>query len=1145
MAAHYKKYLAEKVINEQEIVSSQQPQMAASNTRSNALKNDQVTYRSLSRALKVHSNLAKRMLYEFHRVENSKKPQSVHATYLITGTQLPTQRHHVLNGDAKKDGDDDIMQCSPFLSSQTGFQEDDTEDSPPVTSITLVREEDLSEAKSQFQTIFSIFMHSVQPTRVQDMNVMSDIGHDIFESQIEDPLEYGKIYGMILNKNVMRRSGVPPPAPPPAAPAAAITKPKPKPVNAEEPSRPTKQEDPPLPPARAKDATSQPSSRVPSWQGAATAAESGSSSLKRGVSGNIFQAFARSKAKVKKETPEVESVFMLDDSSEEEREDLFLDTGTRSSSSKRESRREREEKLRKMMDEDEEMADAPEPPPPQSCEAVETLQSPQSKAGEEEEEEEEEGKEKGKEKDKEKEASAHPATKGRRRGRRQVMKKTTAMDEDGFLITEEQPVWESFSEDDAPSVARRKPVVAVHAKPAGGRGGAKTGQGSITAGLPSYPSRHVVQYIEKRDENVRKGERDTRAPGADGSTTDIRTLRCLGRTGQLSGAGPFCPFCPFCPFSPFCPGFAKYSSCATTTIYRAHAAMKLPSRAAVLALLVCSNSARAADAHGQHYLQDSRQSLMDACPDYAEYSAVKQLTGYLMFMNSDGPLKLPFQRPVEACRTFVSPAVEQVIEEVTSRMVDKDLAQIFRNAFPNTLDTTVRWHTKGSESLLSPPPKKPKKPKKKPPVTLPSDEPWQGPQSFIVTGDINAEWLRDSANQLTQYQSLSKKDPALQTLIHGAINTQTEFILQAPYCNAFQPPPPSKLNPVLTPQHDIVHPAYERSVAFECKYELDSLASFLALSNKFYASTQSTAFVTPRWYRAVHTILRVIDEQSQPTFDSENGRYGRNEYTFLRQTTLGTETLNLGGIGNPLNNGTGLVRSAFRPSDDATIFGFFIPANAQMSVELRRTADTIRAAKGPEDLIKTLRQRAATIERGIREYGIVRHPKYGHVYAYEVDGYGSQVLMDDANLPSLLSLPLLGFGKVGDDVYRNTRRMVLEKAGNPYYLVGEAFEGVGGPHVGLQSAWPMSVLIRARTSTDDEEIIQSLGMVRNASLLGLVHESVNVNNVSEYTRSWFAWANSMFAQTILDLAERKPEIVFGKRGRRYRIAEDVAMGVEE
>ncbi|KGQ01049.1 hypothetical protein PAAG_12242 [Paracoccidioides lutzii Pb01] len=1074
MAASYKKYLAEKVINEQEIV----------------------TYRSLSRALKVHSNLAKRMLYEFHRVENSKKPQSVHATYLITGTQLPTQRHHVLNGDARKDGDDDIMQCSPFMSSQTGLQEDDTEDSPPVTSITLVREEDLSEAKSQFQKIFSIFVHSVQPTRVQDLNIMSDIGHDILESQIEDPLEYGKIYGMILNKNVMRRSGVPPPAPPPAAPAEAIK--IPKPVKAEEPSRPTKQEDPPLPQVQAKNATSQPSSRVPSRQGAGTAAESESSSLKRGGSGNIFQAFARSKAKVKKETPEVESVFILDDSSEEEREDLFLDTGTRSSSSKRESRREREEKLRKMMDEDEEMADAPEPPPPQNCEAVETLQSsPQSKAEEEEEEEE------GKEREKEKEASV-PATKGRRRGRRQVMKKTTVMDEDGFLVTEEQPVWESFSEDEAPSVARRKLVVAVHAKPAGGRGGAKTGQGSIMSffgknPLPSLSSPLPPHAIRR----YRQTQTQTRSRREQPQTFGHRTPDIGHQT--------------------------------------AHAAMKLPSRAAVLALLACqcSNNARAAEAHRQHYLQDSPQSLMDACPDYAEYSAVKHGP------YSDGPLKLPFQRPVEACRTFVSPAVEQVIEEVTSRMVDKDLAQIFRNAFPNTLDTTVRWHTKGSESVLPPPPKKPKKPKKKPPVTLPNDEPWQGPQSFIVTGDINAEWLRDSANQLTQYQSLAKKDPALQTLIHGAINTQTEFILQAPYCNAFQPPPPSKLNPILTPQHDIVHPAYERSVVFECKYELDSLASFLALSNKFYASTQSTAFVTPRWYRAVHTILRVIDEQSQPTFDSENGRYGQNEYTFLRQTTLGTETLNLGGIGNPLNNGTGLVRSAFRPSDDATIFGFFIPANAQMAVELRRTADTIRAAKGPEDLIKTLRQKAATIERGIREYGIVRHPRYGHVYAYEVDGYGSQVLMDDANLPSLLSLPLLGFGKVGDDVYRNTRRMVLEKTGNPYYLVGEAFEGIGGPHVGLQSAWPMSVLIRARTSTDDEEIIRSLNMVRNASVLGLVHESVNVNNVSVYTRSWFAWANSVFAQTILDLAERKPEIVFGKRGRRYRIAEDVAMGVEE
>lgn len=365
-------------------------------------------------------------------------------------------------------------------------------------------------------------------------------------------------------------------------------------------------------------------------------------------------------------------------------------------------------------------------------------------------------------------------------------------------------------------------------------------------------------------------------------------------------------------------------------------------------------------------------------------------------------------------------------------MVDKDLAQIFRNAFPNTIDTTVRWHVNGSEGADRIRRRQ-------------NDGPWEGAQSFIVTGDINAEWLRDSTNQLTQYQALASKDANIESLILGAINTQAEFVIQSPYCNAFQPPPPSKLPPTSNNQDDTVHPIYEPSVVFECKYELDSLANFLSLANQFYESTQSDAFLTKRWYLALDTVLRVIDEQSKPTFD-ENGQYVRNEYTFQRQTNLGTETLNLKGIGNPLNGGTGLVRSAFRPSDDATIMGFFIPANAQMSVELKRTADMLSNAGGRKDLIDKLNHLSKRIERGIWEHGVVTHKKYGDVFAFEVDGYGSSIIMDDANLPSLLSLPLLGFVDQSDKVYQNTRKMILSRDGNPYYLTGSGFHGIGGPH---------------------------------------------------------------------------------------------------
>lgn len=161
--------------------------------------------------------------------------------------------------------------------------------------------------------------------------------------------------------------------------------------------------------------------------------------------------------------------------------------------------------------------------------------------------------------------------------------------------------------------------------------------------------------------------------------------------------------------------------------------------------------------------------------------------------------------------------------------------------------------------------------------------------------------------------------------------------------------------------------------------------------------------------------------------------------------------------------------------------------------------------------------------------------KYGKVFAFEVDGYGSSILMDDANLPSLLALPLLGFVDANNEVYKNTRKMILDKKGNPYYLVGSSFNGIGGPHVGLRSAWPMAVLVQAMTSEDDEEITKCLESVKNVSKLGLVHESINVDHASSFTRSWFAWANSVFAQTILDLAQRKPHLLFGKGAEAYTL----------
>ncbi|QIW98952.1 hypothetical protein AMS68_004470 [Peltaster fructicola] len=532
-------------------------------------------------------------------------------------------------------------------------------------------------------------------------------------------------------------------------------------------------------------------------------------------------------------------------------------------------------------------------------------------------------------------------------------------------------------------------------------------------------------------------------------------------------------------------------------------------KATLTTLLATASNLYGIRAQQQNVLDPQlRAKYLAACPAYEHYSKVPHAPF------SDGPLNLPFQRPAEICRTFTSRWVETVIQDMNERMIDKDLARIFENAFPNTLDTTVRWHVTEEEAGKK------------------TKSAWEGTQSFIVTGDINAEWLRDSTNQLAQYQKLAKKDESIGNLILGAINTQAEYVLEAPYCNAFQPPPPSKLKPIANFQSDNVHPAVEPSQVFECKYELDSLAAFLSLTNQYYNHTGSTAFLTPRWTSAVETLIKTIDQQSKSTFDPETGAFVQQEYRFQRTTNTGTETLNLVGNGNPLNWGTGLVRSAFRPSDDATILGFLIPANAMMAIELQRTA-AILAQEGKPKLADELQARGDRIQKGVWEHGVVAHKEWGHVFAFEVDGYGSSILMDDANLPSLLALPLLGFVGVDENTYKNTRKMILSKQGNPYYLAGDAFRGIGGPHIGLQNAWPMSVLVQIMTSDDDEEIERLLDMVKAASRLGLIHESINVDKVVEYSRSWFAWANSVFAQTILDLAERKPHILFGSSAPKY------------
>ena len=356
--------------------------------------------------------------------------------------------------------------------------------------------------------------------------------------------------------------------------------------------------------------------------------------------------------------------------------------------------------------------------------------------------------------------------------------------------------------------------------------------------------------------------------------------------------------------------------------------------------------------------------VLAQCPDYTDYSAVQHPP------LSSGRYQLAYQRPSPECRTFTIPEVENAIKNITSQISDPDLARLFTNAFPNTLDTTIAWkgraHNDSGEDL-----------------------------AFVITGDITAMWLRDSCNQMLSYQSLltPSKDPdSLASLYRGVLNLQARYIREAPFCNSFQPPPESGLSPSVNgaegPDTWTV-PSYSNQSIFECKYELDSLASFLELSTHYYAATQDIEYFSKHhWSAAVQTILDTATTMMTPTY-SANGSVLTSPY---KQGQL----LN-NGTGSPVQNDTGLVRSAFRPSDDSCIFQLFIPANMQFSHFLNTTSAIMSQLNHSNSaaLASQMSNMASSIKCAIDNHGIVKSLDGSDIYAYEIDGYGSQNIMDE------------------------------------------------------------------------------------------------------------------------------------------------------
>jgi meiotically up-regulated gene 157 (Mug157) protein len=296
-------------------------------------------------------------------------------------------------------------------------------------------------------------------------------------------------------------------------------------------------------------------------------------------------------------------------------------------------------------------------------------------------------------------------------------------------------------------------------------------------------------------------------------------------------------------------------------------------------------------------------------------------------------------------------------------------------------------------------------------------------------------------------------------------------------------------------------------------------------SDNYYNATGDIDFFRKySWVDAVKTVLQVAEEMMVPTYE-EDGFVNNITYTFSRMSDRASETQTNNGLGNPFSNVTGLIRSFFRPSDDATIYQGFIPANMMFSRYLA-SASLIMAELGDQDeLAEKMSTMASDLRKAITKHGIVHTNAFGPVYAFEVDGYLGQNIMDDANIPSLLSAPFFGYLNASDEVYQNTRKLILS-ANNPYFMRGPVINGIGGPHTNPGYAWPMASIVRMATSDNDTEITEQLReLVSSTDGLGLIHESINSFNVSDWSRQWFSWANGLFGQVLLDLSDRKPEIL--------------------
>lgn len=410
--------------------------------------------------------------------------------------------------------------------------------------------------------------------------------------------------------------------------------------------------------------------------------------------------------------------------------------------------------------------------------------------------------------------------------------------------------------------------------------------------------------------------------------------------------------------------------------------------------------------------------------------------------------------------------IKSIAFELSSMIENEKLKNIFFNCFMNTIETTVKLNEN---------------------------------DTFIITGDIPAMWLRDSTCQVEHYLPFVKKHELIKDLFVGLINRQIECILIDPYANAFNIEANGKKW-----DNDITK---DNPWVWERKYEIDSLCFPIRLIYKYWKQSNDSSFFNKK----IKDVFNIIID----LWKNEQNHFEKSDYSFQRLNCSETDTLCNNGLGNPVSY-TGMTWSGFRPSDDSCKFGYLIPSNMFAVVALSYISEISEKIYNDLHLKDKALKLKSEIENGINSFGIVDHEKYGKIFAYETDGLGNYNFMDDANVPSLLSIPYIGYTNIDNSIYKETRNFILS-SNNPYYYEGIFARGIGSQHTPVNYVWNISLCMQGLTTNDENEIIFLIDTLINCDgKTNYMHEGFHKDNPENFTRCWFAWANSLFAYFIYE-----------------------------